>query len=57
MKCREGGPVGPPDLGCNQIPPVDLNTQGRRMAGIAEKHLGGLLQGHAAVGYHSASLR
>jgi hypothetical protein len=43
MKGREGRPVRPPDFGGNQIPPIDLNAQGGRMAGVAEKQLGGLL--------------
>lgn len=56
MKGGEGGPVGPPDLGRNQIPAIDLDAQGRRMAGVAEKQLGCLLQGHAAIGAHGVSL-
>jgi hypothetical protein len=52
MKGGEGGPVRPSDFGGNQIPPVDLNTQGRRMAGVTEKQLGCLLQRHAAVWRH-----
>jgi hypothetical protein len=52
MKGGQGGPVGSADLGRNQISPVNLNTQGRRMAGVTEKQLGGLLQRHAAVWRH-----
>jgi hypothetical protein len=48
MKGGKGGPVGPPDLGGNQIPPIDLNAQGCSMTGVPEKQLGCLLQRHSA---------
>jgi hypothetical protein len=56
QQCGQGRPVRSADLGCNQIPPCDLNAQGRRMPGVAEKQFGGLLQGHAAIRRHGVSL-
>jgi hypothetical protein len=48
MKGGQGGPVGPPDLGRNQIPPINLNAQGRSMPSVPEKHLGSLFKRQAS---------
>jgi hypothetical protein len=48
MKGVQGCPIGSANLGGNQIPPVDLNAQGRGVPNIPEEYLRGLFQRHSA---------